>query len=709
MNKHTWKLFPFDWLLLFTVVYVAMRCLQTAYHFPVSSGTLLLWILCLTGLFCAVFRLPHAWAYALAGLLLLPVGYLLYRRTLNTSVLQLIRSILSTLSGAYAWVDRLISVQPPAADVDLTPAFLLLSAALAFFVCASVVWLRTALPATLFCVAAIVPCFFLIDTPPGAVFLVLLTTGLLVLAFSQGVRSRAPEDAPLATALALVPAVLIVGLTLLFFPEKDYQPPVKLEDVTARLADAGEKIGSDLQISGVNTQRVDLRSLGPKQQRTYEALRVTVDGDPEDLLYLRGMAYEDFDGASWRVHSDSGASDGALLTHAWATDRTAAVAITTRSMRSVRYTPGYLVAPDVSTVLDYYVPNEPRTLSYEFQMYLPAPGGYSFAPPGAEKLALLDADAQENCTYLPPETEQKLQEIAAENGLLSAASTEKLAKNVVSFVRQSAVYDLSPPRVPANTDFCSWFLTEAGSGYCVHFATAAAAMLRAVGIPARYVEGYVTGVTAGEETVVEERQAHAWVEAYLPGEGWRQFDPTPSDGVNDSAVPRSGEQESDTNATTEETGGDTPAEPTEPTSASDGTQQPTLPDAPQQNPSDVQTPKAPMPAWVWVLLGLAGLLLAALALRLLRRANWNKRVAGAQGNRLALLYWKRYTQLCKALRQAPDGDCEALAKKAKFSQYQAQPEELAVLSDAMRRQEQAIRTLPLPQRLWYNYWLVFKQ
>ena len=40
-------------------------------------------------------------------------------------------------------------------------------------------------------------------------------------------------------------------------------------------------------------------------------------------------------------------------------------------------------------------------------------------------------------------------------------------------------------------DFAIWFLTEADTGYCIHFATAAVVLLRAAGIPARYVDGYV--------------------------------------------------------------------------------------------------------------------------------------------------------------------------------------------------------------------------
>ncbi len=64
-------------------------------------------------------------------------------------------------------------------------------------------------------------------------------------------------------------------------------------------------------------------------------------------------------------------------------------------------------------------------------------------------------------------------------------------------------------------------------GYCEHFATAMVVMLRLQGIPARLVEGYLPGDrdSAGEETIRRSR-AHAWVEAWFPGFGWIDFDPT---------------------------------------------------------------------------------------------------------------------------------------------------------------------------------------
>lgn len=75
------------------------------------------------------------------------------------------------------------------------------------------------------------------------------------------------------------------------------------------------------------------------------------------------------------------------------------------------------------------------------------------------------------------------------------------------------------------------FLFETRKGYCEYFASALAVMLRVVWIPARVVTGFQGG-TANPLSgwhVVRSSDAHAWVEAWIPGQGWTAYDPTPPD------------------------------------------------------------------------------------------------------------------------------------------------------------------------------------
>ncbi len=85
------------------------------------------------------------------------------------------------------------------------------------------------------------------------------------------------------------------------------------------------------------------------------------------------------------------------------------------------------------------------------------------------------------------------------------------------------------PTAPMGTAPLDAFLLNTRSGHCELFATALAVMLRAVDIPTRVVNGFLGGEwnPVGHYWLVRHSDAHAWVEAWLPGRGWVPLDPTP--------------------------------------------------------------------------------------------------------------------------------------------------------------------------------------
>jgi hypothetical protein len=81
------------------------------------------------------------------------------------------------------------------------------------------------------------------------------------------------------------------------------------------------------------------------------------------------------------------------------------------------------------------------------------------------------------------------------------------------------------------------FVTQTRRGYCQHFASAMALMLRYLGIPARVAAGFTSG-SYNQETerwTVTDHDAHTWVEVWFRGYGWLPFDPTPGRGQLDGA------------------------------------------------------------------------------------------------------------------------------------------------------------------------------
>lgn len=83
--------------------------------------------------------------------------------------------------------------------------------------------------------------------------------------------------------------------------------------------------------------------------------------------------------------------------------------------------------------------------------------------------------------------------------------------------------------VPDDVNILDWFLFEGKEGYCVHYATALAAMLRCEGIPARLAEGFLVDYQNNTDFYsfsVSGTSAHVWVEAYIEGFGWIRLEPT---------------------------------------------------------------------------------------------------------------------------------------------------------------------------------------
>ena len=103
----------------------------------------------------------------------------------------------------------------------------------------------------------------------------------------------------------------------------------------------------------------------------------------------------------------------------------------------------------------------------------------------------------------------------------------RLVDRVIATIRSEAfVYTLDPP--PLGRDSVDEFLFDTRRGYCEHYASAFVVLMRALDIPARVVTGYQGGEFNPVDGFLEVRQrdAHAWAEVWIAGEGWVRVDPT---------------------------------------------------------------------------------------------------------------------------------------------------------------------------------------
>jgi protein-glutamine gamma-glutamyltransferase len=112
----------------------------------------------------------------------------------------------------------------------------------------------------------------------------------------------------------------------------------------------------------------------------------------------------------------------------------------------------------------------------------------------------------------------------------SGASNEyDIVLALTNYLQHNYHYSLQLSPVPAGRDPVDWFLFDAKTGYCEQFASAETLMLRSLGIPARLATGYSTGDYNAvlDQSVVREKDAHAWVEVWFADHGWVPVDPTP--------------------------------------------------------------------------------------------------------------------------------------------------------------------------------------
>ncbi|MDH3442096.1 MAG: DUF3488 and transglutaminase-like domain-containing protein [Gammaproteobacteria bacterium] len=108
-----------------------------------------------------------------------------------------------------------------------------------------------------------------------------------------------------------------------------------------------------------------------------------------------------------------------------------------------------------------------------------------------------------------------------------AGSAEEFINQVLrKFNTEDFFYTLEPP--PLGSNPVDRFLFETRRGFCEHYASAFAVMMRAANIPSRIVLGYQGGEinTMGNYLTVRQADAHAWTEVWLPGRGWYRIDPT---------------------------------------------------------------------------------------------------------------------------------------------------------------------------------------
>lgn len=637
-----------------------MGCMVPALGLVVGDAPKLLLLWLGTAVLCGL-CFPKRWGAALVSFLgAAALVWLLRQQTARDQCLSFLTQLLKLYGGAYGLEFRELPI--PFMNTTLRDVPLGILGALAVV---NVSWAVTGRHpiglALFFTILPLLLCMVVTDTVPGIMGLLLVLGVMALLLLTENVRQESVPQSSRLMAICILPVLLLLGGLFWMIPQKGYVN--QSEKLRQKMMDYGSTMTTNvteklrdteftLPMAAPESPKVDLASLNGQPRRGIPIMEVTAQ--TSGSLYLRGRDYDRYTGTGWE------STPGRQELFAGAGDSVGSVTIQTRTVQENLYLPYY---PQPNTMLrEGALENSERRTSYEAFFYEPSPTAFP--------LELYQA--------LPSFTAQKIQPVldAIQGDYRTTASA---VQSIGDFVRSSAPYDRRTEAMPENAeDFAVWFLEEGETGFCVHYATAAAVLLRSIGIPARYVTGYFVETEAGQPVTVTSDDAHAWVEYYdYSSKRWGILDATPS-------------EEKET----------IPEEPeiTAPTAA------PTVPKETQP----IQEPPEESTSPSWKKWGIGFLLVAAAAsalagqryLRLyLRRRKQSK---GTVNDR-CLALWQESVLLAKLLKEEPPEELLNLAEKARYSQHQLSEEELEPFP-AFRRK--ARRELMKKNWLWnlvYRY------
>ena len=344
---------------------------------------------------------------------------------------------------------------------------------------------------------------------------------------------------------------------------------------------AGYMSGLNLQpvlISGFSDD-VELGQIGTIKKSSAVVMRVRVQGGPGQMANVkwRGIALTTFDGKRWFSKADEEAQpllpDG-LGWHRllyddqkhpeisadewgqWREEVRRGAALPVVSRRELRYT--ILLEPMASDAI--FVANHGFAVRGRFAPEIvramrPSRGGYllldwtgSVSNPHHNYQRLL-YEGRSRVPEVPPERlrsqqigysdlirerylqlpplDPRIPELAQQITANAPTAYDKAAA-IEQYLRTRFGYTLELSGAPTG-DPLAHFLFERRAGHCEYFAAAMTVMLRTLGIPARYVNGFLPGEynDVGEDYIVRASDAHSWVEVFFGEHGWIPFDPTP--------------------------------------------------------------------------------------------------------------------------------------------------------------------------------------
>src|SRR5260370_11160280 len=242
------------------------------------------------------------------------------------------------------------------------------------------------------------------------------------------------------------------------------------------------------------------------------------DTPPPQERYWRGPVLHDFDGHSWRRTEAAPVLAPGLRFQGPAYRYTVSLEPSQHNWIFVLDWPSRWDAERAFLTSDYML-MEPNPLSQPIDV---AATSYSHV----EAAQPLGPGMRRRDTKLPAGRNPRSLRLAQEVRSAHPDDPGYIDAVLAMFHSEAFFYTLTPPRLAA--DPVDGFLFDTKRGFCGHYASAFATLMRAAQIPARVVTGYQGGTynRFAEYWILRQGDAHAWDEVWLEGRGWVRVDPT---------------------------------------------------------------------------------------------------------------------------------------------------------------------------------------
>lgn len=687
-------------------------CVTSGFEIPVNELGILISALLFSFLFTACFIWKKLlWCLIPLAAFLGIIGFFTPAfSSIGPTLIQLAHDILKLFSTAYPNLSFAIPAEPAASlPQSNTLLFMVLAALLSIWMAWGVGY-RSCLITAAGTLPFLLLCVIINDTPPHAAPLILLLSCWVTILFAK----ERVEDIPIIDSvrmiLTLMAVLLVLGIIGVVYPKEDtsnQELPQVIQQILDKLPGPMQgaldrnTTGNAPEELGADTGRVlDLTQQGYRQRK--DTVMLQISGTETGPIYLKGAAKDIYTGHSWESAELASITDS-VYAHTSLGTSFGAEQQASLQIRNLQDNPEVLFAP-----YGYISCTSADPIVSDLRMSISEKDYVISYWPGVQTLNITHTQGNvnssyngyvwENCLQLPDDTRDALYQLALDYGYNPTWSQAKTIAWVAEFIRAAGTYELNAARQPVNEDFAVYFLTESKEGYCVHFATAAAAMYRALGIPARYASGYRAVITeVGGITDVRDLDTHAWAEIYLSGLGWIPVETTPGFGETSmlpeleeeipqepspspSAEPEEPEEEPEISEEPSPSPSEVPQEP-------EPSEEPAAPDEDGPHPSD--TPGVPTEgvsgahgiSGILIAAGLIlGLILLSILVLIIRRAvilsRRKKLICNPDPTLAAVSLWWYVEQLVPYGAEIPDS-MKQIALKAKFSRNGITAEEFA--------------------------------